>query len=292
LYFYLAFFALDAVTLVPFYGEVAMSVFQGVKWYYELCGVHGLFAIASFRIFGRPREFAAVPPKTAFPVYLRIDTSDFCSYRDVLIFKTKSYEPDLAGFTPKVIVDVGAHIGMASILFALKYPSAKIIALEPERANFAMLLRNTAGYKTIRPIQAALWREDGEVTIGPSKAHVKGAFEIIENGCQKVPSVTMETLMRETGVDSIDLLKMDIEGAEKEVFDHRGWMSKVNLLAIELHDRLRPGCRQNVQAAAHGFSIQEKGEITFFFAEHFKEKSDYSTDALAPRVDSSRSPAA
>jgi FkbM family methyltransferase len=269
-----------------------MSVLQGIKWYYELCGIRGLMAIASFRIIGKPGELAVIPPKPAFPVYLRIDTSDFCAYRDVLIFKTKSYEPDLTGFTPKVIVDVGAHIGMASILFALKYPSAKIIALEPERANFAILVRNTAGYKTITPIQAALWREDGEVTLGPSKAHVKGAFEIIENGCQRVRSLTMETLMHETGVDSIDLLKMDIEGAEKEVFGHCAWMNKVNLLAIELHDRLRPGCSQNVRAGARGFSIEERGEITFFFAEHIEEQSDYSEDALAPRAVSPRSPAA
>lgn len=269
-----------------------MAVLQGIKWYYELCGVRGLLTIASFRIFGKPGELAIVPPKTAFPVFLRIDTSDFCAYRDVLICKTKSYEPNLPGFRPEVIVDAGAHIGMASILFALKYPSAKIVALEPQRANFAALVRNTAEYKTITPIHAALWSEDGEVTLGPSKAHVKGAFAIAKNGCETVRSLTMETLMRETGVDSIDLLKMDIEGAEKEVFGDCEWMSKVNLLAIELHDRLRPGCSQTVRAAARGFAIEERDEITFFAAEQIKERSGYSADALAPRAVSSRSPAA
>ncbi len=109
-----------------------MGLWQGLKWYYELCGTRGVCAVASFRLCGRPRELAIVPPQSEYPVYLRIDTSDFCAYRDVLIFRTKSYDPEIPGFSPTTIVDAGAHIGMASILFALKYPSARIIAIEPE----------------------------------------------------------------------------------------------------------------------------------------------------------------
>ncbi len=176
-----------------------MSFWQGLKWYYEVCGSRGVCAVASFRLCGRPRELAIAPLETNHPVYLRIDTSDFCAYRDVLIFKTKSYDPGIPNFNPQMIVDVGAHIGMASILFALRYPTARIIAVEPEPSNFAALTRNTAPYKTITPIQAALWREDGEVTLGESNAHPKGAFQIAENGRQRVRAITMDTLMRETG---------------------------------------------------------------------------------------------
>lgn len=269
-----------------------MSLVNGVRWYYELCGMRGLLAIASRRIFSKPRELAVVPPGTTFPVHLRIDTSDFCSYRDVLISKTKCYEPNIPDFAPKVIVDVGAHIGMASILFALKYPSARIIAIEPESSNFAALVRNTAGYNAIMPIQAALWHQDGDVRLGPSKAHVKGAFAVTQNGAQKVRSVTMETLMREAKIDSIDLLKMDIEGAEKEVFDSATWMSKVQVLAIELHDRLRPGCGEAVRSACKDFCPEENGEITFFVRKHLADKVDQSPEVLAPRAVTSRSPAA
>jgi len=269
-----------------------MGVWRGLKWYHELCGVRGVFAVASFRLFGKPREFAAIPPKTNYPVHLRIDTSDFCAYRDVLTFKTKAYEPNIVDFAPKVIVDVGAHIGMASILFALKYPSAKIIALEPERSNFAALVRNTAPYRTIVPVRGALWRQDGEVTLGPSSAHIKGAFTIVPNGSQLVRALTMDSLMREASIDSIDLLKMDIEGAEKEVFDYCPWISKVDVLAIELHDRLQAGCSQAVRNATQDFSIDEKGEVTFFVRKETKVGRDYSTDVLERNSPSSRSPAA
>ena len=242
-----------------------MSLWQGLKWYYEVCGSRGICAVTAFRLSGRPRELAIVPLQSNHPIHLRIDTSDFCAYRDVLIFKSKSYDPGLPGFIPNTIVDVGAHIGMASILFALNYPTARIIAIEPEPSNFAALVRNTAPYKTITPIQAALWREDGKVSLGASNAHPKGAFQVVEHGGQQVRAVTMDTVMRETGIDSIDLLKVDVEGAEIEVFESCPWIGKVRVLAIELHDRVRPGCTLAVNNATKPFHCNHQGEVTLFY---------------------------
>jgi FkbM family methyltransferase len=242
-----------------------MGLWQGLKWYYEVCGGRGICAIASFRLLGRPRELAIAPLQSNQPVYLRIDTSDFCAYRDVLIFKSKSYGPTLPGFSPTTIVDVGAHIGMASILFALKYPAARIIAIEPEPSNFGALVRNTAPYKSITPIHAALWREDGEVSLGLSNAHPKGAFQLVEEGGQQVRAVTIETVMRETGIDSIDLLKVDVEGAEIEIFESCPWISKVKVLTIELHDRVRPGCTVAVKNATKDFHFTQQGEVMVFY---------------------------
>jgi FkbM family methyltransferase len=244
-----------------------MSLWQGLKWYYELCGIRGVCAIASFRLCRRPRELAIVPTQSEYPVYLRIDTSDFCAYRDILIFRTKFYDPEIPGFNPTTIVDAGAHIGMASILFALKYPSARIIAIEPENSNFGALIRNTSPYKNITPIQAALWREDGQVALGPSNAHPKGAFRIDQNGQQSVRAITMDTVMHETGIVSIDLLKVDIEGAEIEVFESCPWIKNVQITAIELHERVRPGCSAAVMNAAGEFRCDQRGEITFLARE-------------------------
>jgi FkbM family methyltransferase len=269
-----------------------VGVWRGLKWYYEVCGGRGVCAVASFRLCGRPRELAIVPPQSNHQVYLRIDTSDFCAYRDVLIFKSKSYDPSVPDFSPSTIVDVGAHIGMASILFALKYPAARIISIEPEPSNFAALMRNTAPYKTITPIQAALWREDGEVTLGPSHAHPKGAFQTFGNGQQQVRAVTLETLMREINIPSIDLLKVDIEGAEVEVFESCPWISNVQVIAIELHDRVRPGCSSVVKNAAGVLRCHQKGEVTFFDRLPAQSTDGYLRDPLTDIFESSRSPAA
>ena len=269
-----------------------MSLRQGLGWYYEVCGIRGICAIASYRFCGRPRELTLVPPKSRYPVHLRIDTSDFCAYKDVLTFQSKSYDPQIPDFAPKIIVDVGAHIGMASILFARKYPAARIIAIEPEVANFTALVRNTSLYKTITPIQAALWRKDGEVTLGASNAHPKGAFHVVEKGPQRVRAITMERLMHEAGIDSIDLLKIDIEGAEIEVFELCPWIHSVAAVAIELHDRIRPGCSAAVGHALRDFHRQERGEVTFFVCQASVGARDYSADPSAGRLIPARFPAA
>jgi FkbM family methyltransferase len=261
----------------------SVGLWQGLKWYYELCGSRGVYAVTSFRLCGRPRELAIVPPQSNHRVYLRVDTSDFCAYRDVLTFRSKSYDPGIPGFSPNVIVDAGAHIGMASVLFALKYPAAKIIAIEPEPSNFAALVRNTAPYKTIAPIQAALWREDGEVTLGASNAHPKGAFQIVEHGHQRVRAITMDTVMRENGIHSIDLLKVDIESAEIEVFESCPWIRNVRVIAIELHDRVRPGCSSVVKRAAKDLHCDQQGEVTFFDKPPADPSRHYSTDPLADK---------
>jgi Methyltransferase FkbM domain len=70
--------------------------------------------------------------------------------------------------------------------------------------------------------------------------------------------------MREAGLDSIDLLKVDIEGAEIEVFDSCFLIAKVRVLAIELHDREPPGCTLAVKDAAKNFRCSPGGEVTFF----------------------------
>lgn len=246
-----------------------MSLGSGPRWYYELCGIRGLFAVGLFRLFGRPNKLKIIPAGHQAPVVLRVDTSDFCAYKDVLVCRDRAYDPELPGFEPKVIVDAGAQIGMASILLARKYPSAKIIAVEPEPSNFAALVQNTAFYNNILPVQAALWKADGEVRLGVSRAHPKGAFEVVESGIERVRAVSMETLMRETGISSIDLLKVDIEGAEREVFEAAPWINRVRVIAIELHDRIKPGCRSSVERAARNFHALEKGEITMFFDSRF-----------------------
>jgi FkbM family methyltransferase len=166
---------------------------------------------------------------------------------------------------PTVIVDAGANIGGASLYFAYKYPDAKILALEPEASNFALLKHNCAAMKNIIPIQAALWAQSERVTLTDPDAE-KWRFTVTPScdGEQNIRGMTIEELMQEFGVDHIDLLKVDIEGAEKEVFGSgpTTWLVCVNTIAIELHDRYMPGCAQAFYEALHGrrFFQEVRGE--------------------------------
>lgn len=70
-------------------------------------------------------------------------------------------------------------------------------------------------------------------------------FETTADDPNAFKTVTVAKLLKDSGFDEIDLLKVDIEGAEKEVFgaaDVDEWLPKVKVIAIELHDRMKDGC--------------------------------------------------
>ncbi len=242
-----------------------MSVKQGLTKYYREFGVLGVLAISGRRIFGIPTELTVRPPGIRYPVNIRLRTTDDTVYKHVLV--EGEYAFDLP-FAPKTVVDVGANIGMASIYFAHRYPEARIIAVEPEASNFALLARNVRPYPAITPIQAALWSRDGEISINDPDPRVsrpgKSGFVTREGSGVAVRAISMESLMRATGISSVDLLKVDIEGAEKEVFEACDWIGSVGCLMIESHDRYRPGCSQAVDSAMRGFSKTHRGETTFY----------------------------
>jgi FkbM family methyltransferase len=242
-----------------------MSVRDGLAAYYSTFGVRGVLAISAYRLIGRPKEIAAHPPGIRNPVHIRLRTTDPSTYAEILL--RGEYAFDLP-FSPKTIVDAGANIGMASIYFTHRYPEANVIAVEAEASNFAVLARNVRPYPAIVPIHAALWGRDGDISVSEpdpaTGARGKWAFVTHEGAGVKVRAITMRTLMEEMQVPSVDLLKIDIEGAEKEVFEACDWIGDVGCLMIELHDRFKPGCCEAVNAVAQGFSQIRRGETTFY----------------------------
>lgn len=242
-----------------------MDIHSGLSRYYGNFGIRGVLALCAYRLCGRPKEIRPRAPGIRHRVHVRMRTTDEDVYRDTLLLQQYGFE---LPFEPETILDAGANIGTASIYFAQRYPRARIIALEPEPSNFALLARNVAPYPTITPVRAALWNRDGEISLGhptPSaSAQQKWAFVTREGPGESVRAVTLPTLMREMHIRRIDVLKVDIEGAEKEVFESCDWMDAVRCMMIELHDRFKPGCSQAVDCAARGFSQLQRGEVTLY----------------------------
>jgi len=242
-----------------------MSIRDGLIGYYDNFGLRGVLAISAFRLFKRPKEIIGQPPGIRHPVHIRIRTDDLWIYADIL--RRGQYAFDLP-FSPRTIVDAGANIGMASIYFTHKYPEAKVIAIEAEASNFAALARNVRPYPAIIPVHAALWNRDGQISVGEpdpaTGASGKCAFVAREGPGANVRAVTMRTLMREMCIPTIDLAKIDIEGAEQEVFEDTRWLTGMGCLMIELHDRFRPGCSERVERAMQGFARLQRGETTFY----------------------------
>src|SRR6185369_12585741 len=90
-------------------------------------------------------------------ISLRLKTSDIATFKK--IFLDREYDFPLEK-KPETILDAGANVGFASVFFAQKFPTAKIVAIEPEASNFALLKKNSSPYPNIIPVQGALWNEN------------------------------------------------------------------------------------------------------------------------------------
>jgi FkbM family methyltransferase len=200
-------------------------------------------------------------------ISLRGNTSDLQSMENVFLWE--EYSPPNADYLHdhKVIVDAGANIGMATLYFASRHPSASIISIEPVAENFTMLRRNCGHLPNVTLIQAALWSEPGALGIVNPEGEA-WTFSIADSNdrevLESVSAVTLDEIIKTFG--PIDLLKLDVEGAERELFQHSGsWIDKVRMIAIELHDRYKPGSAKAMYAAiAHKDYIQDiRGENIF-----------------------------
>jgi FkbM family methyltransferase len=158
-------------------------------------------------------------------------------------------------FAPRTVVDVGANVGYASLRFAREFPGAKILAIEPAQQNQTQLRKNCASYTNISLEYCAVWSRSGRVRIRSAEVP-HNAYEMVEDPKGDIAALGMVDLLSKHGIDRVDLLKMDIEGNEKLLFDDpqvRNWLSHVGMLLIETHDRIVPGCSESVQRAMHGF---------------------------------------
>jgi FkbM family methyltransferase len=203
------------------------------------------------------------PKNFRHPIYLRRGASDFPTFESVL--QQRCYDINY-GFSPEIIFDCGANIGLTTIFYANRFPNAKIIAVEPEPANFELLKKNTASYPNVRLYQAGLWNKTTSLKV-ENKGYGAWGFMVSEtpDGTPgAIQAVTISDLMRQQQCEKIDILKIDIEGSEKELFENNydAWLPKVKTLVIELHDRMREGAALSFFKALtkYNFRLDIKGE--------------------------------
>jgi FkbM family methyltransferase len=206
-------------------------------------------------------------------VMVRLDTSDIKCLEQV--FLDEEYWNPFSE-RPRVIVDAGANIGMSTLYFASKFPAAKVIAIEPESSNFQILQANCGKLKNVTLIHAAVWPNDEPLAVQDTSVD-KWAFIVKKSsggtvGPGSVRSVTIPDILRRFGIEEVDLLKLDIEGAELDLFSSRAdeWIDRIGTIAIELHDRFRPGCARALYSALGGreFVQEVRGENIFIRLRH------------------------
>lgn len=144
----------------------------------------------------------------------------------------------------KFIIDAGANIGMFSRIIGEVCKNATIISIEPENDNYNLLQKNLNDKKYICK-KNGLWNKKEKLIVIPSKMGEWG-FTVEETNENKydVFGIGIIDIMKEYNIDYIDILKMDIEGSEYEVFDNscEKWIDKVKVIIIEIHDRNKKWC--------------------------------------------------
>lgn len=234
-------------------------MFRNIKMSFRVAGLKGVLYVLKAMVSQSLVYLELDRQDCKHPFRLRMLSSDVPTCWQVFIKQEYDF---LVETQPKVIIDAGANIGLASIYFANKYPGAKIIAIEPELSNFELLKENVAPYPNVIPLQAALWHKNEEINLidpGLGKwgfmTEMKNASEnIVGDTCHTVEAMTVDKIMKEYHLDKIDILKVDIEGAEKEVFGNTlPWIEKVDALIIELHERMKSGCNRSFYCGSNGF---------------------------------------
>lgn len=190
------------------------------------------------------------------PLWLRPFTSDIRVLNQV--FLAEEYKLPYA-IDPKVIVDGGANIGITSRYFHHWYPNAMIHAIEPEQENFEMLMRNCGKMERVHLHHAAIWPVTTVVGL-INESEEPWSFECMENPAQgqvTAQTLTLESILEQCG-GTIDLLKLDVEGAEKILFETHAerWLPHVKCIVVELHDRVHPGCAKALFKAIHGLEFR------------------------------------
>ncbi len=194
-------------------------------------------------------------PNYRHPFSLRKDTTDLQMFYQV--YFSQCYDLKLP-FTPQLIVDAGANIGLASIFFAEKYPDCRIVSIEPESKNFEHLVKNCQPYQVIIPHRAALFNSISTLVVNDIGLGESGFVVSDEGGGEEVQAITIEKIKNDHDVNLIDILKIDIEGSEKNLFmsDYEAWLPKVRCLIIELHDDIKPGSSQVFFRAISQFNFR------------------------------------
>lgn len=201
-------------------------------------------------------------------IVIRSGTTDLRCLEKVFISEEYRLPFELA---PRVIVDAGANVGMATLYFANKFPEARIIAIEPEPSNFDILRRNCSNLAGVTLIQAALWPDHRDLEI-PDYDVNKWEFRVGDrrehpSDGETVAGITVADLLAQIDPEPIDLLKLDIEGSELELFTTGvdQWLHRIGIIAIELHDRLKPGCAETFYGAltSRKFVQEINGENIF-----------------------------
>lgn len=232
----------------------------------------GFFGAARFTLrktSGKP--FRVRPRGATHPLELRPGTSDRPVFGQIFLEEEYACLNDLERVG--LVLDCGGNIGCSAAWFLSRFPTCEVVSVEPDPDNFAQLTKNLAPYGTrSTAIRAGVWSRPVRLSMSdePYRNGTAAARQV--RICRpeepsNLPGLDIGTLLAQSGHERISILKIDIEGAEVELFSQgdRAWLDVVDNLVIELHDDSAFGNATEAFFRAiegQGFAVSRSGELT------------------------------
>jgi FkbM family methyltransferase len=179
-------------------------------------------ALATFVLLARARLLHRSDGR-GFTVTLRaFETEARCTISDfshVLLLEAIFLDGDYAidaQAAPQTIVDLGSNVGLSLVYFRMRFPQARILGFEPDPVAYALLQRNAAPLADVTVRHVAVGDRDGTATFWSAPGAVASSLEQTHEAQRpvEVPIHTLERLLADAGVGSVDILKLVVEGSE------------------------------------------------------------------------------
>lgn len=196
-------------------------------------------------------------------IWVRPGTCDVILYYDIMI---NNHYGKIPIENAQTIIDCGANIGMSGVYFLYRYPNARLIAIEPDPVNYGLCTKNLASFgNRATVLRAALWGKSMPMTVESGNIGTWASTVTVAKGnsSSTIEGLDIPTLLKRCDLESVDILKIDIEGAELDVFsaENMDWINQIKCFQIELENE---DCRNVFLKALsqRGFNFSQYREIT------------------------------
>jgi len=193
------------------------------------------------------------------------------------VFEHKCYHPiikrmqqSFANQDALKIIDAGGNVGYSCLFFQAFFPNAKIVAIEPEENNARQLKKNVSvnNFQLKQLVQGALWYNNTFLeVIRDFRDNREAAFTVQETKKQTgLRGYSFEEILQDQGWAEADLVKIDIEGGERFLFDTKekadAILQRTKFLAIEIHDEFNIRNEIYAHLQRNGFDYFEFDDLT------------------------------
>jgi FkbM family methyltransferase len=234
-------------------------------------GFNAALNLVRIRSGSRGKVYQVRVPQWPHPVYVRGgDSTDAVVLYEILVTDEYGHVGDLG--SPQFMIDAGANVGFAALHFLNRYPDVRIVAIEPDPQTIELCRKNLAPYaERVTILQGALWNRAGWICLQPHEAEFATSVrDAAEGESGSIQAFTISSVIADYARGlPVDLLKIDVEGGEREIFDPGDlrWLSRVKNIVIELHG---PDCEDRFFSAIKPFKCEKSRRDQVWFCANLR----------------------